>query len=125
MATRIVALVILFLVMAFVAVMASVSFFVRDPLPILAPNQTLVLETSDLTPTIRAEIALDGDFEAGLTIAPFEAVERVRLRPVGGDDLPLTADGAAARVQFLRVGRHELIITTGQGNETLGFILRD
>ncbi|MCC1480524.1 hypothetical protein [Roseibaca sp. Y0-43] len=125
MATRIVALVFLGLFLAFVAVMASVTLFVRDPLPIIGPNQRLGLETTQITPPLRAEIAVSGDYEATITVTPIEQVDRVRLRFTGADDIPLLADGNTAEGQFTRTGRWELVLTAGGTEEVLAFVLRD
>lgn len=125
MATRIVALVFLGLFLAFVAVMASVTLFVRDPLPIIGPNQRLGLETAQITPPLRAEIAVSGDYEATITVTPIDQVDRVRLRFTGGDDIPLLAEGNTAEGQFTRTGRWELVLSSGGTEEVLAFVLRD
>jgi hypothetical protein len=125
MATRIVAFVFLGLFLAFVAVMASVTFFVRDPLPIIGPNQRLSLETTQIAPPVRAEIAVDGDYRAFLTITPIDQVERVRLRFTNGSDIPLLAEGNTAEGQFTRTGRWELVLVSGSTEEVLAFVLRD
>jgi hypothetical protein len=125
MATRIIALVILGLFLAFVAVMASVTFFVRDPLPIVGPNQQLALETTEITPPIRAEIAINGDYRAMVSVVPLDRVQRVRLRPSGGDPIPLVQEGDMAEGQFTRTGRWELVLNAGDIQEVLPFVLRD
>lgn len=125
MATRIIALVILGLFLAFVAVMASVTFFVRDPLPIVGPNQQLALETTEITPPIRTEIAINGDYRATLSVTPLDAVRRVQLRLAGGTPIPLAQDGDLAEGQFTRTGRWELVIDNGTREEVLPFVLRD
>jgi len=125
MATRIIAFVFLGLFLAFVAVMASVTLFVKDPLPILGPNQLLVLETTDITPPLRATIAVDGDYKARLSVTPLEQVRRVRLRPTGGDDIALLPDGDQAEAQLTRTGRWEIVLETDNAREVLAFILRD
>lgn len=125
MATRIVAFVFLGLFLAFVAVMASVTFFVRDPLPIIGPNQRLVLETTEILPPLRAEIEIDGDFKALVSVVPLDRVSRVRLRFTNSDDVPLVQDGDAAEAQFTRTGRWELVLESGSTQEVLAFVLRD
>jgi hypothetical protein len=125
MATRIIAFVFLGLFLAFVAVMASVTVFVRDPLPILGANQRLVLETTRMTPPLRAEIAVDGDYKARLSVMPMDGLRRVRLRPTGGEDIPLVQTGARAEAQFTRTGQWELVLNVGGTQEVLGFVLRD
>ncbi|MCL1628632.1 MULTISPECIES: hypothetical protein [Roseinatronobacter] len=125
MATRIVAFVTLGLFLAFVAIMASVTFFVRDPLPIVGPNQRLVLDTTEIMPPLRAEIAIDGDFKALLSVTPLDRVDQVRLRFTGNDDVPLVPQGDSAEAQFTRTGRWELVLVSGGAEEVLAFVLRD
>ncbi|SUZ30676.1 hypothetical protein ROE7235_00402 [Roseibaca ekhonensis] len=125
MATRIIALVFLGLFLAFIAVMASVTLFVKDPLPIVGPNQRLVLETVEIAPPLRAEIAVDGDFKALVSVSPLDDVRRVRLRPAGGNDVALEQQGELAEAQFTRTGRWELVLDAGGTQEVLAFVLRD
>jgi len=125
MATRIVAFVTLGLFLAFVVVMASVTFFVRDPLPIVGPNQRLVLDTTEIMPPLRAEIAIDGDFKALLSVTPLDRVDQVRLRFTGSDDVPLAQQDDTAEAQFTRTGRWELVLVSGGAEEVLAFVLRD
>ncbi|CUX80979.1 MAG: hypothetical protein HLUCCA05_07025 [Roseibaca calidilacus] len=125
MATRIIAFVFLGLFLAFVAVMASVTFFVRDPLPIVGPNQQLVLETNKITPPRRAEIAVDGEYKVLLTVTPLDEADRLRLRFTDSDDIPLVQQGEAAEAQFTRTGRWELVLVSGGAEEVLAFVLRD
>ena len=125
MATRIIAFVFLGLFLAFVAVMASVTFFVREPLPIVGPNQRLVLETTRITPPLRAELAVDGDYKALLTVTPLDRVNRVRLRFTGSDAIALVQQGDAAEAQFTRTGRWELVLDADGTQDVLAFVLRD
>lgn len=125
MATRIIAFVFLGLFLAFVAVMASVTFFVREPLPIVGPNQRLVLETAEIMPPLRAEIAVDGDYQARLSVTPLDMLDRARLRFTGSDDIPLVQQGDVAEAQFTRTGRWELVLNAGGTEEVLAFVLRD
>ena len=114
------------LFLAFVAVMASVTFFVRDPLPIVGPNQQLVLETNKITPPRRAEIAVDGEYKV-----LFDRSHRwtrqtaCALRFTDSDDIPLVQQGEAAEAQFTRTGRWELVLVSGGAEEVLAFVLRD
>lgn len=125
MATRIVAFVTLGLFLAFVAVMASVTFFVRDPLPIVGPNQRLVLDTTEIMPPLRAEIAVDGDYKALLSVTPLDRVDQMRLRFTGSDDIPLVQQGDTAEAQLTRTGRWELVLVSGGEDDVLAFVLRD
>ncbi|NBB99216.1 MAG: hypothetical protein GVY34_13790 [Alphaproteobacteria bacterium] len=125
MATRIIAFVFLGLFLAFVAVMASVTFFVRDPLPIVGPNQSLTLESADLPRPVRARLAIDGDYKGLLTVTPLDAVDRVRLRFTDSDPVPLVQQGDTAEAQFTRTGRWELVLNAGNTQEVIAFVLRD
>ncbi len=125
MANRIIAVVFLVLVLGFVGLMASVTLFLRDPLPIVAPAQTLELASDRLDPPVIARLAVDGSMQVRLSLDPPRALRRVRLRPAGGTAVPLTRDGAQARAQFTRPGRWELVLDTGDGRDVLPFILQD
>ena len=90
MTIRFIALGFLGLTLAFIVLMASVSFFVREPLPIIGANQTLLLHTVEISPQIRSSVAIDGAYRVELTIehAPEQSPEIV-LRPVNGHPITL------------------------------------
>jgi hypothetical protein len=131
MTTRIIALTMLGLVMGFIMLMASVSFFVRDPLPIVGANQTLLLHTTELTPQIRTSVAIDGGYRVDLTVEHSEAQDpQVVLRPVGGQAITLDtgtdSSGAwSGSGQMTRPGRWELILSDGTEREIMPFIVRE
>ena len=131
MTTRIIALTILGLVMGFIILMASVSFFVRDPLPIVGANQTLLLHSTDLSPQIRTSVAIDGGYRVDLTVEHSEEQDpQIVLRPVGGEAIILdtgTDSGGAwsGSGQMTRPGRWELILTNGAEREVMPFIVRE
>jgi hypothetical protein len=131
MTTRIIALTILGLVMGFIILMASVSFFVREPLPIVGANQTLLLHTVELTPQIRTSVAIDGGYRVDLTVEHSETQDpQVVLRPVGGEaiflDTGTDSSGAwSGSGQMTRPGRWELILSDGAEREIMPFIVRE
>ena len=131
MTTRIIALTILGLVMGFIILMASVSFFVRDPLPIVGPNQTLLLHSTELTPQIRTSVTIDGGYRVDVTVEHSEAQDpQIVLRPVGGEAIILdtgTDSGGAwsGSGQMTRPGRWELILSDGAEREIMPFIVRE
>lgn len=131
MPTRIIALTLLGLVMGFIILMASVTFFVRDPLPIVGANQTLLLHTVELAPQIRTAVAIDGGYRVDLTIEHAVGQDpEVILRPVGGQSIPLDtgvdSGGAwSGSGQMTRPGRWELVLTVGAERETMPFIVRE
>jgi hypothetical protein len=131
MSTRAIAIVILGLLVAFIGVMASVSFFVRDPLPILAPNRTLTLDSTVIMPPVRSAVMIDGGYRVEVTIedAMIPTVQAA-LRPVGGAAIPLdagaNADGVySATGQLTRPGRWELVLSRGTEQEILSFIVQE
>ncbi|MFN4056859.1 MAG: hypothetical protein ACK4HW_01575 [Roseinatronobacter sp.] len=131
MTTRLIALVLLGLLVGFVGVMASVSVFVRDPLPLVGPNQTLLLHSVDLTPRIRSSVTIDGGYRVELTVEDSSPLPpRVTLQPTGGSPIPLDAGPDANGVwsasgQLTRPGRWELVMVRGQTREVLSFIVRE
>lgn len=131
MSIRIIALAILGLLIAFIGVMASVSFFVRDPLPILAPNRSLVLESTQIAPPVRSTVMIDGGYRVEVTIEdPATPTVQAILRPVGGTAIPLDAGANAGGVysasgQLTRPGRWELVLERGGVREALVFIVQE
>jgi hypothetical protein len=111
--------------------MASVSVFVRDPLPLVGPNQTLVLTSSALMPPVRSSVTIDGGYRVELTIEDQSPLPpQVRLRPTGGAAIPLDAGANAngiwsATGQLTRPGRWELVLARGTTEETLSFVVRE
>ncbi len=131
MTTRIIALTILGLMLGFILLMASVTYFVREPLPIVGPNQTLLLHTAEISPQIRSSVAIDGRYRVDLTVQhdPAQSPEVV-LRPTGGQPIALSASRATERAlsasgQLTGPGRWELVVTEGSTRETLQFITRE
>lgn len=131
MSTRIIAIGLLGFTMAFIILMASVTFFVRDPLPIVGANQTLLLHTTELSPQIRTAVAIDGGYRVDLTVEHATTQDpRVILRPVGGLEIALDtgtdSSGAwSGSGQMTRPGRWELVLIDGQLREVLPFIVRE
>lgn len=131
MPTRIIALTLLGLIMGFIILMASVTFFVREPLPIVGANQTLLLHTVEITPQIRTAIAIDGGYRVELTVTHDASQEpHVQLRPLNNQPIPLDAgpdsDGALyATGQMTRPGRWELVLTVSNTREVMQFIARE
>ena len=131
MPTRIIALSLLGFTMGFIILMASVTFFVRDPLPIVGANQTLLLHTTEITPQIRTSVAIDGGYRVDLTVEHSEMQDpQVTLRPVGGQEIALDtgidSSGAwSGSGQMTRPGRWELILRDGSASEVMPFIVRE
>ena len=131
MSTRIIALTLLGLIMGFILLMASVTFFVREPLPIVGANQTLLLHTVEITPQIRSAVAIDGGYRVELTVEHDATQDpQVQLRPVDGQaillDIGTDSAGAwSATGQMTRPGRWELVLTEGASREIMQFIVRE
>lgn len=131
MSIRATALVILGLLIAFIGVMASVSFLVRDPLPILAANRSLTLDSVQIVPPVRSTVMIDGGYRVEVTIEdPATPIVQASLRPVGAAPIPLdagaNADGVySASGQLTRPGRWELVLERGGVREVLAFIVQE
>ncbi|MCC5990940.1 MAG: hypothetical protein JJT99_00305 [Rhodobacteraceae bacterium] len=131
MSTRIIALVFLGLTLGFIILMASVTFFVRDPLPIIAPNQRLMLHTTEIAPQIRSTVAIDGAFGVDVTVEHGDSQSpQVQLRPVDGAPIALSEGTENAQTwygsgQLTRPGRWELVLVEGNAREVMTFIVRE
>lgn len=131
MSTRLIALVLLGLVMGFIILMASVTFFVRDPLPIVGANQTLLLHSTQITPQIRTAVAIDGGYRVELTVTHEDTQPpQIQLRPTDGQAITLdagldSAGALSATGQMTRPGRWELVLSDGTTREVLPFIVRE
>lgn len=131
MSTRIIALTLLGLIMGFIVLMASVTFFVREPLPIVGANQTLLLHTVEIEPQIRTAVAIDGGYRVELTVEHGDGQDpQVALRPIDGQAIPLDtgtdSSGAwSGSGQMTRPGRWELVLTDGTIREVMPFIVRE
>lgn len=131
MSTRSIALVLLALILAFVGVMASVTLLVRDPLPIVGANQTLLLHSTEITPQIRSAVAIDGAYRVDLTIENVDpATIDVIMRPVDGAAIPLdqginSAGSWSANGQVTRPGRWEIVLQTNAARDVMQFIIRE
>ena len=131
MTTRIIAVSILVLLAGFIGVMGAVTFFVRDPLPIIAPNQTLVLGSATLTPPVQVEVMIDGRYRVGLTVSdPASPPAQIRLRPVNGTPIPIEelSRGAGSFTgggQLTRPGRWEVVLERPGQQDVLPFIVQE
>jgi hypothetical protein len=131
MSTRSIAIVLLALILGFVGVMASVTLFVREPLPIVGANQTLLLHTTEITPQIRSAVAIDGAYRVDLTVENVDPSSiDVTMRPVDGAAIPLdqgtnSAGAWSANGQVTRPGRWEIVLQTSSMREVMQFIIRE
>ena len=131
MSTRTIAFALLVLIVGFIGVMASVTLFVRDPLPIVGANQTLLLHTIDIEPQIRSAVAIDGAYRVDLTVENVDPADiSVTMRPVGGAGIPLdqgtnSAGAWSANGQVTRPGRWEIVLQTDDAREVMQFIVRE
>ncbi|MGP9790022.1 hypothetical protein [Roseinatronobacter sp. NSM] len=131
MSTRVIALSLLAFVLGFIILMASVTFFVRDPLPIVGANQTLLLHSVEITPQIRTAVAIDGGYRVDVTVEHAQTQDpHALLRPTGGAEIMLDTgtDSAGAwsgSGQMTRPGRWELVLTVGSTREVIPFIVRE
>lgn len=134
MTQRLVAIVIAVFFLGLIGIMASVTFFVREPLPIASPRVPVTLETDSPGAVARAEVSLDGAyrFDILLTLHTDAAGPDVALlHPASGaepvlPDLDRPAPNQLrATGQFIAHGRWEILVEDGINRQTLPFILRE
>ena len=132
MNTRAIAILLLVLVLGFIATMASVQYFIRDPLPMIGNNQMLHLRTRVHEPPLAVQIAIDGSYRVNVQLRHpgHEVLPEMVLRPT--DAAPITLDFQqrdatllAADGQLTRPGRWELDLAAQGRTETLRFIVRE
>ena len=122
----------LVLVLGFVGLLASVTFFVRDPLPMLSPRVPVAFAPEN---GIAVRLSVDGGFAFEALVESTETAEtppRLVLRPVGTGGAGIMPDAARldeglflASGQFNAVGRWELGVRHGDTSATFVFILRE
>ncbi len=129
---RYLALILLVAMLGFAGMMASVGLLVRDPLPIVARHQSLVVESDTLTPPVAVRMSFDGAFVVAIDIAHpgRQAAPEIRLAPHDGGAIPLelgesTAERTRAEGRLTRPGRWELTIIDGAARESQAFIVQD
>lgn len=136
MATRIVAIVMLALVVGFIALLASVTFFVRDPIPVISPRSgpaMLVSETAG--PSV--QIALDAGYRVQVNLRGFgagaqDALPQVHLAPDAQDGQPIALELARLESgeiivtgQLTRPGRWTLTLRHGEMRLSQGFVVQE
>jgi len=136
MATRIVAIVLLALVVGFIALLASVTFFVRDPIPVISPRSGPAMLVSEAEgPSV--QIALDAGYRVqvnlrGLAADPQEAPLQVSLAPDAQDGMPIALEQARldsgeiiVTGQLTRPGRWTLTLWHGELRLSQGFVVQE
>ena len=129
---RYLALILLVAMLGFAGMMASVALLVRDPLPIVARHQSLLVEGDMLTPPVTVRMSFDGAFAVAIEIAHpgRETAPEIALAPFDGDAIPLDLDASApehtrASGHLTRPGRWALTIIDGTERESQAFIVQD
>jgi len=131
MSPRVIAILILVVVVGFIGTMASVQYFVRDPLPIIGANQMLHKRTRAMDPPIALQIALDGAYRVDVQLQhPGNTPPEVSLRPTEGRAIPLEVQSTSethmvANGQLTRPGRWDLTVSLPGVSETFQFIARE
>ena len=132
MSPRVIAILILLLVAGFIGTMASVQYFVRDPLPIIGANQMLHMRTRAIDPPIALQIAVDGGYRVDVQFQHpgHAAPPEVTLRPTDGAPIMLETQSTSethmvANGQLTRPGRWDLVVGAPGVRETFQFIVRE
>ncbi len=132
MTPRVLALLMLVAMLGFAGFMGSVGFMVREPLQILAPHQSLTLQSGTLSPAVSVQVAVDGRFQVRLEVDHPGRTRppEVLLAPAGA--APIDIDWQAAgdarlsgRGQMSRPGRWEVTLYDGSMRESLPFVVRE
>jgi hypothetical protein len=131
---RIFALLLALFFLGLIGVMASVTFFIRDPLPVLSPRVPVTMPAEAAGPVARAEISVDGAYryEILFDMAVQGGPPELALTRPGSDALPLLPDvtelspsSFQASGQFNAPGRWQVnFLHAGQMQE-FAFILRE
>lgn len=134
MSQRIVALVLAGFFLGLVALMASVTFFVRDPLPVLTPRSPASFsETLDGSP-VQARIAVDGSYRFDIIVASGldSAPPEIALTRPTSDAAPIPTRVTAlpdgrfqALGQFTAPGRWQISLRHGPAAVDFPFILQE
>ena len=132
MTPRVLALVLLVAMLGFAGFMGSVGLLVREPLQILAPHQSLTLQSGTLSPAVSVRVAIDGSYRVrlevdhpGRTRPPEVLLAPAGAAPIDIDwqaelDARLTGQG-----QMNRPGRWEVTLSDGSTSESLPFVVRE
>lgn len=133
--TRLLAALLAVFFLGLVALMASVTFFVRDPIPVLSARAPVsVQEEGSIGSGLRATVAVDPSmrFEVTGEGARGDSLPALRLERADGSDasLPIDVESAGAgffqgRGQFTAPGRWRLLVDDDGRELELTFILQE
>ncbi|SDW75651.1 hypothetical protein [Roseicitreum antarcticum] len=133
MIQRVIALALLAAILGFIVLLASVTFFVRDPLPILGPRAPVQFATQEIEPAMGVQLALDGSYliEVQVQHPGHDTAPQISLRPTGGAPILLEIQTTGPQsiisaAQLTRPGRWELVLrdATGEPDEVRAFIVQ-
>jgi len=134
MLQRIIALTLAAFFIGLVVLMASVTLFVRDPLPILSPRVPASFDHAAGGSTLTAQVSVDGAFRFAVRIASnaaTDAPEVILRNPATGGaplapDVEVLPDGTyQASGQFTAPGRWQVSLRHGTHTPEFAFILRE
>lgn len=132
MSPRVLALSLLVAMLGFAGLMASVGFLVRDPLPILAPHNSLELHSETVQPAVSVRVSIDGNYRVQLVVdyPDRQAPPDLALAPSGAAPIALDwrTTGAYRQEgsgQMTRPGRWEITLLSGGARESLLFVVRE
>ena len=133
--TRLLAAVLAVFFLGLVALMASVTLFVRDPMPVLSARVPVMFEQGDpAAGGLRATVAVDPSYRFEITGEGPRGAEMpsVTLRRGEADgsavDIDVSSAGAGlfqAHGQFTAPGRWTLQLDDGTETHSFGFILQE
>lgn len=133
--TRLFAVLLAAFFLGLAALLASVTFFVRDPMPVLSARSPVVFEQGEaVAGGLRATVAVDPTyrFEVMGEAGPRDTPPRVGMRRAEGDESAIEVEVSEAdeglfqaHGQFTAPGRWTLQLDDGEETHEFTFILQE
>lgn len=134
MPQRIIAIVMAGFFLGLVGLMASVTLFVRDPLPVLTPRSPASFSAQEAGQMMQARITVDGTYRFDILLASQADPDppQVALTRPLGDAAPIATEVTAlpdgrfqALGQFTTPGRWQISVRHGEATADFPFILQE
>ncbi len=133
---RIIAVVLAVFFLGLAGLMASVTLFVRDPIPVVTARAPLAVHAGETPDSgMRASLVVDGAFRFevqghGLSGSDTPEVKLRRAEGAGGDDIAIEVEDLGAgsfhgRGSFTAPGRWTLVVRDGASVAEFPFVLQE